>query len=52
MNNERYALISQTGAGTPMGKLMRRYWLPVALSSQVAEPDGKPLLTWLLGVLG
>ena len=49
MNNERYALISQAGAEAPMGKLMRRYWLPVALSSQVAEPDGKPLLTWLLG---
>lgn len=49
MNNERYAKISQTGSGTPMGNLMRRYWLPVALSSQVAKPDGKPLLTWLLG---
>ena len=49
MRNERYNLIAQTGRDTPMGKLMRRYWLPVALSSQVAEPDGKPLLTWLLG---
>ncbi len=31
-----------------MGSLMRAYWHPVALSSQV-ERDGKPLLTWLLG---
>lgn len=40
MNNERYNLIARTGRDTPMGRLMRRYWLPVALSSQVAEPDG------------
>ncbi|OYW84981.1 MAG: hypothetical protein B7Z20_09930 [Sphingobium sp. 32-64-5] len=31
-----------------MGGLMRAYWHPVALSTQVTA-DGKPLLTWLLG---
>lgn len=49
MNSEQHDLISKVGSGTPMGNLMRSYWHPVALSSQVAEPDSAPLLTWLLG---
>src|SRR5690349_9189034 len=36
--NER---LTQTGPGTPMGKLLRRYWHPVAT---VAELDTEPVL--------
>jgi phenylpropionate dioxygenase-like ring-hydroxylating dioxygenase large terminal subunit len=49
MQAEQSKLLTETGPGTPMGNLMRRYWLPIALSSQVAEPDSAPLTTWLLG---
>jgi len=42
-------LLTHVGAGTPLGDVLRRYWQPIALSSQVAEPDGTPLRTKLLG---
>lgn len=49
MNKEQHERLIRVGKGTRMGEFMRRYWHPVALSSQVAQPDGAPLLTWLLG---
>lgn len=49
MNQQEHERLIRVGKGTPMGEFMRRYWHPVALSSQVAEPDSAPLLTWLLG---
>lgn len=33
----------------PMGRLMRRHWIPALLSEQVAEPDGKPVRITILG---
>jgi phenylpropionate dioxygenase-like ring-hydroxylating dioxygenase large terminal subunit len=39
----------RTGPGTPMGTLMRRYWVPFVLSSEVAEPDCPPVRVKLLG---
>lgn len=41
-------LLTRVGAGTPMGALMRRYWLPAALSSELA-PAGPALRVRLLG---
>ena len=41
-------LVSRIGAGTPMGDLLRQYWLPVLLPSEV-EVDGPPLRVRLLG---
>lgn len=29
-----------TGPGTAMGNLMRRYWVPILQSREIAEPDG------------
>jgi phthalate 4,5-dioxygenase oxygenase subunit len=43
--NER---LTRTGPGTPMGELMRRYWLPACLSSEL-ETDGEPRRLRLLG---
>src|SRR5271169_5351794 len=37
------------GPGTPMGRLLRQYWMPAALSSELAGPDGAPLRVRLLG---
>jgi phthalate 4,5-dioxygenase oxygenase subunit len=32
-----------------MGRMMRRFWLPICTTAQVGEPDGRPLRTSLLG---
>jgi len=40
--------LTQVGPGTMMGGLMRRYWIPAALSSELAR-DGAPLRLMLLG---
>jgi len=45
-DNER---ITKVGPGTPMGKLMRRYWQPVLLSWEVEKPDGDPVRVRILG---
>jgi phthalate 4,5-dioxygenase len=41
-------LLTRVGPGTPMGAVMRRYWVPVALSDEVAS-DGNPLRLMALG---
>jgi phthalate 4,5-dioxygenase len=42
-------LITNTNPGTPMGELFRRYWLPVALSQELAGPDCPPQRVRVLG---
>jgi nitrite reductase/ring-hydroxylating ferredoxin subunit len=42
-------LITHVGPGTPMGELMRRYWLPAMLSDELPEPDCPPVRLRLLG---
>jgi phenylpropionate dioxygenase-like ring-hydroxylating dioxygenase large terminal subunit len=44
--NER---VTRVGAGTPMGELFRRYWVPALLAEEVPEPDGPPVRVRLLG---
>jgi phthalate 4,5-dioxygenase oxygenase subunit len=46
---EENRLITQVGAGTPMGTLFRRYWLPAMLSSELPEADCPPVRLRLLG---
>ena len=41
--------LTGVGPGTPMGELMRRYWQPVLLSWEVAEPDCDPIRVRILG---
>ena len=36
-------LLCQTGSGTPMGNLMRRYWVPALYSSELPQPDCPPV---------
>jgi len=45
-DNER---LTRVGPGTPMGELMRRYWIPAAFSHQVAKPDCPPVRVRLMG---
>ena len=42
------ALLTQIGPGTVMGDLMRQYWIPAALSSEL-ERDRAPIRLMLLG---
>ena len=49
MDKETAELLVRTGPGTPMGELMRRYWVPVALAAEVAEPDGPQKRVQILG---
>jgi phthalate 4,5-dioxygenase len=41
-------LLTNVGPGTPMGTLMRQYWLPACLSSELTA-DGDPVRLMLLG---
>lgn len=49
LSKEENELLTRTGADAPMGKLMRRYWIPALLSKEIAEPDGPPVRVRLLG---
>ena len=40
---EQNDFLTQTGPGTPMGSLLRRYWIPALLSDEIAEPDCPPV---------
>ena len=42
-------MITRTGAGTPMGQLFRRYWLPALLSEEIPETDCAPVQVRVLG---
>jgi phenylpropionate dioxygenase-like ring-hydroxylating dioxygenase large terminal subunit len=41
--------ITRVGPGTPMGRLLREYWLPAMLSRELASPDSEPVRVRLLG---
>ena len=49
MDPETAELLTRTGPGTAMGNLMRRYWVPVLLAAEVAEPDCPPVRAKILG---
>ncbi len=42
-------LLCRTNAGTPMGELFRRFWLPALLPSELPSPDSDPLRFRILG---
>src|SRR5437870_3176113 len=49
LSKQDNALITQTSAGTPMGELMRRYWVPALLSEEVPAPDCPPVQVRVMG---
>ena len=49
LSPEENELLARTGPGTPMGAVMRRYWLPILLEREIAEPDGEPVRVHVLG---
>ncbi len=49
LSAEENELVSRVGPGTPMGNLMRQYWLPAMVSSELPRPDCDPVRVVLLG---
>jgi len=42
-------LLCRVGPGTPMGSLMRQYWIPALMSRELLGPDCPPVRVRLLG---
>jgi phthalate 4,5-dioxygenase oxygenase subunit len=49
LNKQDNETICRTAPGTPMGDAMRRFWIPVAQSTDLPEPGGDPKVVELLG---
>ncbi len=49
LTKEENELLTHIGPGTPMGNMLRRYWIPACLSEEIPEPDGTPKRVRLLG---
>ncbi|MBO0802902.1 MAG: Rieske 2Fe-2S domain-containing protein [Nocardiopsaceae bacterium] len=46
---EENEILTRVGPGTPMGRLLRRYWTPACLSAEIPEAGGAPARVRLLG---
>ncbi len=49
LTHEDNELLTRVGAGTPMGELLRRYWTPACLASELGAPGDAPVRVRLLG---
>lgn len=49
LSREDNELLTRVGPGSGMGELMRRFWMPVLLSAEIAGPDCTPVRVRLLG---
>jgi phthalate 4,5-dioxygenase len=49
LSREDNELLCRVGPGTPTGALLRQYWIPALMSSELPEPDGAPVRVKLLG---
>ena len=49
LSEEDNAILCQVGPGTPMGELMRLYWVPVAATSELGFDATSPMRIRLLG---
>src|SRR4029434_6567176 len=41
--------LTESGPGTGMGELLRRFWIPVLLSEELPEADGTPKKIVVMG---
>jgi phthalate 4,5-dioxygenase oxygenase subunit len=48
LKKELSDLITQTGPGTPMGQMFRRYWMPALLAEELPDNDCPPVRVKLL----
>ncbi len=49
LTHEETELLCRVGAGTPMGEMIRRFWVPACLSEEIAGADSDPIRVRLLG---
>jgi phthalate 4,5-dioxygenase oxygenase subunit len=49
LSQEDNKLLTETNPDTPMGNLIRRYWVPALLSEEIPQPDSPPARVRLLG---
>jgi len=49
MRHEDNERMTRVGPGTPAGEMVRRYWMPACLSSEIAEPDCDPVRLRIAG---
>ena len=49
MNKDMSEALTRVGPGTPMGNLMRRYWVPVMKGNEIPEADGPQVRVQILG---
>ena len=49
LSKEDNELLTRKTPGTPMGDLIRRYWVPALLSEEIPGPDCAPVRVKLLG---
>jgi phenylpropionate dioxygenase-like ring-hydroxylating dioxygenase large terminal subunit len=49
LTRQENELLTRIGPGTPMGQVMRRYWIPALLAEQLPAPDCAPVRVRLLG---
>jgi phthalate 4,5-dioxygenase len=49
LTTEENDTLTQVGPDKPMGRAMRRYWVPICTTAQVPAPDCDPLRVKLLG---
>jgi phthalate 4,5-dioxygenase len=49
MNKDMSETLTRVGPGTRMGNLMRRYWVPALMSTEISEADGPQVRVQLLG---
>jgi phenylpropionate dioxygenase-like ring-hydroxylating dioxygenase large terminal subunit len=48
LTREQNEFVTRTGPGTPMGALLRRYWVPFLLSEELPEPECPPVRVRLM----
>src|SRR5216684_4818868 len=49
LSSEDTELLCRVGQTTPMGALIRQYWIPALVSTELPERDGAPVRVRLLG---
>ena len=49
LSREENELLTPVGVGTPMGTLMRLYWIPATFSNPIAKSDSRLVRVRLLG---
>jgi phthalate 4,5-dioxygenase oxygenase subunit len=49
LGKEDNELVTRVGPGTPMGEMMRQYWVPALAAAELPGPDCDPVRVMLLG---